>query len=110
MVEGGRTHVPDLRSGGQFPRGVDHLRRLLQQFDARVRRQHRHHRGARESMTYAQTVSMPPPPPSGGTSSGTTPDPVMDDERMQRFRAGDERALRQAVDRYGGMVQRVGLL
>ena len=61
-------------------------------------------------MTYAQTVSMPPPPPSGGTSSGTTPDPVMDDEWMQRFRAGDELALRQAFDRYGGMVQRVGML
>lgn len=29
---------------------------------------------------------------------------------MERFRAGDERALRQAFDRYGGMVQRVGIL
>ena len=61
-------------------------------------------------MTYAQTVSIPPPPPSGGTSSGTTPEPVMDDEWAQRFRAGDEIALRQAFDRYGGMVQRVGML
>jgi len=61
-------------------------------------------------MTYAQTVSIPPPPPSGGMSSGTTPDPVMDDEWAQRFRAGDEIALRQAFDRYGGMVQRVGML
>jgi len=43
-------------------------------------------------------------------SSGTTPDPVMDDEWAQRFRAGDEIALRQAFDRYGGMVQRVGML
>jgi RNA polymerase sigma-70 factor (ECF subfamily) len=34
----------------------------------------------------------------------------MDDEWMQRFRAGDELALRQAFDRYGGMVQRVGML
>ena len=96
--------------GGSSRAGVDHLRWLLQQFDPRLRRQHRHHRGARGSMTYAQTVSSPPPPPSGGTSSGTTPDPVMDDEWMQRFRAGDELALRQAFDRYGGMVQRVGML
>ena len=29
---------------------------------------------------------------------------------MERFRAGEERALRQAFDRYGGMVQRVGML
>jgi len=61
-------------------------------------------------MTYAQTVSSPPTPPSGGTSSGTTPDLVMDDEWMQRFRAGDQVVLRQAFDRYGGMVQRVGML
>ena len=61
-------------------------------------------------MTYAQTVSIPPPPPTGGMSSGTSPDPAMDDEWAQRFRAGDEIALRQAFDRYGGMVQRVGML
>ena len=29
---------------------------------------------------------------------------------MERFRAGDALALRQAFDRYGGMVQRVGML
>ncbi|HEY5879136.1 MAG TPA: sigma-70 family RNA polymerase sigma factor, partial [Nakamurella sp.] len=29
---------------------------------------------------------------------------------MERFRAGDERALREAYDRYGGMVLRVALL
>ena len=29
---------------------------------------------------------------------------------MERFRAGDEGALREAYDRYGGMVLRVGLL
>jgi RNA polymerase sigma factor (sigma-70 family) len=29
---------------------------------------------------------------------------------VERFRAGDERALREAYDRYGGMVLRIGLL
>jgi RNA polymerase sigma factor (sigma-70 family) len=61
-------------------------------------------------MTYAQTVSSPPTPPPTGAPSGTTPEPLMDDEWMQRFRAGDELVLRQAFDRYGGMVQRVGML
>jgi len=42
--------------------------------------------------------------------SGATPEPLLDGEWMQRFRAGDEAALRQAFDRYGGMVHRVGLL
>ena len=40
----------------------------------------------------------------------TTPELQLDGEWMERFRAGDERALRQAFDRYGGMVQRVGML
>ncbi len=61
-------------------------------------------------MTYAQTVSSPPTPRPTGAPSGTTPEPLMDDEWMQRFRAGDELVLRQAFDRYGGMVQRVGML
>jgi len=61
-------------------------------------------------MTYAQTVSSPPTPPSGGAPSETTPEPLMDDEWTQRFRSGDELALRQAFDRYGGMVQRVCML
>ncbi len=61
-------------------------------------------------MTYAQTVSSPPTPPPAGAAPGTTPEPLMDGEWMQRFRAGDELALRQAFDRYGGMVQRVGML
>ena len=42
--------------------------------------------------------------------SGATPEPLLDGEWMERFRAGDEGALRQAFDRYGGMVHRVGLL
>ncbi|MET0863990.1 MAG: RNA polymerase sigma factor [Nakamurella sp.] len=41
---------------------------------------------------------------------GTTPEPLADDEWTERFRAGDDRALREAFDRYGGMVQRVGIL
>ena len=53
---------------------------------------------------------MPPPRPVRGHVIGDDTDPVMDDEWMQRFRAGDELALRQAFDRYGGMVQRVGML
>ena len=56
-------------------------------------------------MTYAQTVSGPASPPSG-----TTPDQLADGEWTARFRAGDDLALREAFDRYGGMVQRVGML
>jgi RNA polymerase sigma factor (sigma-70 family) len=56
-------------------------------------------------MTYAQPVSSPLSPPPG-----TTPEPLADGEWMERFRAGDALALRQAFDRYGGMVQRVGIL
>jgi RNA polymerase sigma-70 factor (ECF subfamily) len=35
---------------------------------------------------------------------------LADDQWTERFRAGDDRALREAFDRYGGMVQRVGIL
>ena len=56
-------------------------------------------------MTYAAQVSSPSTPPPG-----TSPELTADGEWMQRFRAGDAAALRQAFDRYGGMVQRVGML
>ena len=56
-------------------------------------------------MTYAAQVSSPATPPSG-----TSPELTADGEWMQKFRAGDAAALRQAFDRYGGMVQRVGML
>ncbi len=56
-------------------------------------------------MTYAAHVSSPSMPPPGTSSELTA-----DGEWMQRFRAGDAAALRQAFDRYGGMVQRVGML
>lgn len=55
-------------------------------------------------MTYAAQVSSPPARP------GTNPELTADGEWMQSFRAGDAAALRQAFDRYGGMVQRVGVL
>ena len=55
-------------------------------------------------MTYSRPVSNAVSPPPG-----TPPEPP-DAEWMQRFRAGDAKALRQAFDRYGGMVQRVGIL
>lgn len=55
-------------------------------------------------MTYARLVSAPSPP------SGSPPEQLVDGEWMARFKAGDDRALRQAFDRYGGMVQRVGIL
>jgi|KBSMisStaDraftv2_1062788.scaffolds.fasta_scaffold684700_2 RNA polymerase sigma-70 factor (ECF subfamily) len=62
-------------------------------------------------MTYAQMVSTPMPPPSEQVSPpGAAPDPFTEDGWAERFRAGDELALRQAFDRYGGMVQRVGML
>jgi RNA polymerase sigma-70 factor (ECF subfamily) len=62
-------------------------------------------------MTYAQMVSTPSPSPSGQASSPeAAPDPFTEDGWAERFRAGDELALRQAFDRYGGMVQRVGML
>jgi RNA polymerase sigma-70 factor (ECF subfamily) len=62
-------------------------------------------------MTYARMVSTPMPPPSEQASpQGETPDPFTEDGWAERFRAGDELALRQAFDRYGGMVQRVGML
>ncbi len=56
-------------------------------------------------MTYPRLVPSPQPPPSG-----MSPDQLADAEWTDRFRAGDDRALRQAFDRYGGMVQRVGML
>ncbi len=56
-------------------------------------------------MTYSAQVSSPSTPPSG-----LSPEQTADDEWVQRFRAGDALALRQAFDRYGGMVQRVGML
>ena len=56
-------------------------------------------------MTYASLVSSPVTPPSG-----TSPEQIVDGEWMARFKAGDDRALRQAYERYGGMVQRVGML
>ena len=56
-------------------------------------------------MTYARLVSSPPTPPLGIPS-----EQLADGEWTARFRAGDDRALRQAFDRYGGMVQRVGML
>jgi len=62
-------------------------------------------------MTYARMVSTPLPPPSEQASAQReTPDPFTEDGWAERFRAGDELALRQAFDRYGGMVQRVGML
>ena len=56
-------------------------------------------------MTYSAQVSIPSTPPSG-----LSPEQTADDEWVQRFRAGDALALRQAFERYGGMVQRVGML
>ncbi len=55
-------------------------------------------------MTYAAQVSSP------STQPGTTPELTADGEWMQSFRAGNAAALRQAFERYGGMVQRVGVL
>lgn len=54
-------------------------------------------------MTYAQAVSTPLSPSPGA-------EPLADSEWVERFRAGDAKALREAFDRYGGMVQRVGML
>jgi RNA polymerase sigma-70 factor (ECF subfamily) len=51
-----------------------------------------------------------PPPSEQVSPSGGAPDPFTEDGWAERFRAGDELALRQAFDRYGGMVQRVGML
>jgi RNA polymerase sigma-70 factor (ECF subfamily) len=44
------------------------------------------------------------------TSPPEAPWPGADERWVERFRAGDEGALREAYDRYGGMVLRVGLL
>lgn len=62
-------------------------------------------------MTYARVVPSPPVPPASEDVAELSPvEPLMDGDWMERFRAGDDLALRQAFDRYGGMVQRVGLL
>jgi RNA polymerase sigma-70 factor (ECF subfamily) len=44
------------------------------------------------------------------TSPTEAPWPGADERWVERFRSGDEGALREAYDRYGGMVLRVGLL
>jgi RNA polymerase sigma-70 factor (ECF subfamily) len=41
---------------------------------------------------------------------GGTAAPALDEDWAARFKAGDDQALRQAFDRYAGMVQRVGIL
>jgi RNA polymerase sigma factor (sigma-70 family) len=61
-------------------------------------------------MTYARLVPTPSSPRSGSTPTGTTAEPLADEQWTERFRAGDNLALREAFDRYGGMVQRVGML
>ena len=61
-------------------------------------------------MTYALLVSSPLLPPAGRDSMGRTAEPALDEEWAARFKAGDDLALRQAFDRYAGMVQRVGIL
>jgi RNA polymerase sigma-70 factor (ECF subfamily) len=62
-------------------------------------------------MTYALVVPSPPIPPAQEETPGTAAaEPTLDGEWMERFRAGDDLALRQAFDRYAGMVQRVGML
>ena len=62
-------------------------------------------------MTYALVVSSAPIPPAREEPSGTAPaESLLDGEWMERFQAGDDLALRQAYDRYAGMVQRVGML
>jgi RNA polymerase sigma factor (sigma-70 family) len=43
-------------------------------------------------------------------ASPGAPWPGADERWVERFRDGDEKALREAYDRYGGMVLRVGLL
>ncbi|WP_395729827.1 RNA polymerase sigma factor [Nakamurella sp.] len=48
-------------------------------------------------------MSQPNPPPG-------PPWPGADERWVERFQAGDDRALREAYDRFGGMVLRVGLL
>ena len=49
-------------------------------------------------MTYAQFVSSPSTPPLG-----TPSEELADGEWTARFRAGDDRALRQAFDRYASL-------
>jgi RNA polymerase sigma-70 factor (ECF subfamily) len=62
-------------------------------------------------MTYALVVSSAPIPPAQEEPLAAAPsEPTLDGEWMERFQAGDDLALRQAFDRYAGMVQRVGML
>jgi RNA polymerase sigma factor (sigma-70 family) len=61
-------------------------------------------------MTYALVVSSPLLPPVGREPQGATPEPLLDGEWTERFKAGEDLALRQAYERYAGMVQRVGIL
>ncbi len=62
-------------------------------------------------MTYALVVSSAPIPPAREEPLVPAPtEPLLDGEWMERFQAGDDLALRQAFDRYAGMVQRVGML
>ena len=62
-------------------------------------------------MTYALVVSSAPIPPAQEEPLAAAPsESALDGEWMERFQAGDDLALRQAFDRYAGMVQRVGML
>lgn len=61
-------------------------------------------------MTYALLVSSPLLPPAGREPLEAAPEVLLDEEWTVRFKAGDDLALRQAFDRFGGMVQRVGIL
>ncbi len=62
-------------------------------------------------MTYALVVPSSPIPPAREEPSGAaSTEQALDGEWMERFQAGDDLALRQAFDRYAGMVQRVGML
>lgn len=62
-------------------------------------------------MTYALVMASPGIPAAPRATSGTiSTEPALDGEWTARFRDGDDLALRQAFDRYAGMVQRVGML
>lgn len=61
-------------------------------------------------MTYALLVPSPLLPPPRREPLDAAPEIVLDGEWTERFKAGDNLALRQAYDRYAGMVQRVGIL
>src|SRR6476469_3429405 len=110
MVQGRSSAGPTVRSRRRFAPRADHLWRHVQQLNTRLRRQHRDHCGAHRSMTYALVVSSPSIPPQREEPSGPATEPLADREWVERFQAGDDQALRQAFDRYAGMVQRVGML